>query len=48
MNAELPEVVNRLEKNILLSNTLQKNDGLDLATLIFSFLIFFVTSVLNW
>jgi serine O-acetyltransferase len=31
MNAELPEVVNRLEKNILLSNTLQKNDGLDLA-----------------
>ena len=31
MNTELPEVVNRMEKNILLSNTLQQNDGLDLA-----------------
>lgn len=31
MNTELPEVVNNLEKSILLSNTSQKNDGLDLA-----------------
>ncbi len=31
MNTELPEVVNNLERSILLSNTSQKNDGLDLA-----------------
>ena len=30
MNTELPEVVNRMEKHPL-SNTLQQNDGLDLA-----------------